>query len=183
MEEKPSKRSHADLIVAGCALVVSAISAIGVVYQGRILSDQLSATVWPYLSFIESSNDTFLQFSIQNVGAGPALIKSATLYVDGKPQSSLHTALGLLGYASKGHDTLEYTSFGPGDVVRAGDSVRVLRVGSKGLIPLGIAMQKRARAEVCYCSMLGQCWLAKTDVDARSDVKSCDAAPKEGLTP
>ena len=93
MNAGTAKALRVDLIIALCALVVSCLAAGAAVYQGHVIASQLSVTVWPYVTFRESSSNTYVEIDVQNVGSGPAIIGSAALYVDGKPQSSLTGSL------------------------------------------------------------------------------------------
>ena len=165
-----------DLIIALCALLVSTLTAAAVIYQGKILSSQLSVTVWPYISYRSTSSDTTIELDVQNVGAGPALIRSAILLIDGKPQPSLAAALRELGFHEAHHDTVSLSSMGPGDVLRAGDSISIARVISPQLAKQAATLAKRVRLQVCYCSILGDCWLAQSDVESPVAVQSCDGS-------
>jgi len=44
------KAFRLDFFIAIAALLVSAISAIALIYQTRVIGDQYAATIWPYLS-------------------------------------------------------------------------------------------------------------------------------------
>jgi len=172
-----------DLIIALCALLVSTLTAAAVIYQGKILSSQLSVAVWPYISFQSTSSNTTLELDVQNVGAGPALIRSAILLIDGKPQPSLAAGLRELGYRAGHNDNVTLSSMGPGDVLRAAESVRIARVRSLQFAQEAAALQKRVRLHVCYCSILGDCWLAQSDVESPVAIKSCDASTAGRIGP
>jgi hypothetical protein len=174
MSKETSKASRVDLFIALCALFVSCLAAGAAVYQGRLISSQLSVTVWPYLTIRESSSNTYVEVDVQNVGSGPAIIGAATLYIDGKPQASLSTSLHELGFEPKNGSTVTLTNLGPGEVIRAGDSVPLIRVESKQFAALAGAAERRTRIEVCYCSMLQQCWRKATGDDYPVGVKACD---------
>gem|GEM_PF-3745766 len=74
-----------DTVVAACALLMSSVTAGAMVYQTRVLQDQFSATVWPYLSVNMFYGTHNLELHLTNQGVGPALVRSAQLVVDGKP--------------------------------------------------------------------------------------------------
>ena len=179
MSKETSKASRVDLYIALCALVVSCLAAGAAIYQGRVISSQLSVTVWPYMTFRESSSNTYVEVDVQNVGSGPAIIGTATLYVDGKPQPSLSAALRELGFKPKNNATVTLTNLGPGEVIRSGDSVPLVHVDSKQFAALAADAERRVRIEVCYCSMLQQCWHKATGDDYPTEVKACD---KTGTT-
>lgn len=179
MNAGTSKALRVDLIIALCALVVSCLAAGAAVYQGHAIASQLSVTVWPYVTFRESSSNTYVEIDVQNVGSGPAIIGSAALYVDGKPQSSLTGSLRALGFTPKNGSTVTLTNLGAGSVIRSGDSVTLLRVESKQFAARAAEARKRTRLEVCYCSMLKQCWRKATGEDYPTEVRACD---RSGVT-
>ena len=179
MSNVESKAARVDLYIALCALVVSCLAAGAAVYQGHVISSQLSVTVWPYVTFRESSSNTYVEVDVQNVGAGPAIVGAATLSVDGKPQASLSTALRTLGFQTKSGATVTLTNLGPGAVIRPGDSVRLVRVDSKQFAAIAAQAERRVRIDVCYCSMLQQCWRKATGDDYPVGVKACD---RSGMT-
>jgi hypothetical protein len=167
-----------DLIIALCALLVSTLTAAAVIYQGKILSSQLSVSIWPYVAFQTTASQTVVELQVQNVGAGPALVRSASLLVDGAPQPSLAAGLRKLGYRYAHGDEVTLSSIGPGEVLRAAESISVARVQSTRFAKLAATLQQRVRVHICYCSILGDCWLAQSDVESPIAVKSCDAFPR-----
>ena len=179
MSKETSKALRVDLLIALCALFVSCLAAGAAVYQGHLIASQLSVTVWPYVTVRESSSNTYVEVDVQNVGLGPAIIQTAALYVDGKPQPSLSTSLRELGFAAKHGATVTFTNLGPGSVIQPGGSVSLLRVDSKQFAALAGAAQRRTRIEICYCSMLQQCWRKTTGDDYPKSVGTCD---RSGVT-
>jgi hypothetical protein len=113
------------LLIALCALVVSTLTAAAVIYQGRLLSSQLSVSVWPYVAFQTTVSETTIELDIQNVGAGPALVRGAVLLIDGKVQPSLTAGLHELGYHYVRGDDVTLSSIGPGEVLRAAETVAI----------------------------------------------------------
>lgn len=178
MGKETTRALRVDLLIAVCALLASSLAAAAAVYQGFVIARQLSATVWPYIDFRESSSDTVVELAVQNVGAGPAVIGGATLLVDGKPQPSLAAALAALGLVRHTGATVALTNIGPGSVIRAGDSVLLVHVQSPAFAADAAAMERRVQLRVCYCSMLQQCWLKTSGDEYPTDVKSC---PREAV--
>jgi hypothetical protein len=143
----------------------------------------LSVTVWPYISYKSTVSDTGVQLDVENVGLGPAIVRGAALFIDGKGQPSLSAALRQLGYENKHGNTVALSSLGGGSVIRAGEAVTLARVRSALFASQAAAMQQRVRIETCYCSILNQCWLAKSGADAPTDVANCDSMSKASLIP
>jgi hypothetical protein len=152
-----------------------------VIYQGRLLSSQLSVSVWPYVAFQTTVGETTIQLDVQNVGAGPALVRSAILLIDGKAQPSLADGLRELGYHHAHGDDVTLSSIGPGEVLRAAESVTIARITSRRFAQQAAILQKRVRLHVCYCSILGDCWLAQSEVESPVTVKSCDDSARGAI--
>jgi hypothetical protein len=101
-DSEPSTTSKVslDLVIAVFALLISTTTAIASIYQSRVISSQLSASVWPYLSFTVSLGRSSARLLVTNVGEGPAIVKGARFAIDGSPQKSVAKALAkLLGIA------------------------------------------------------------------------------------
>src|SRR5579884_1412004 len=116
-----------DTIVAACALLMSAITAGAMVYQTRVLQDEFSATVWPYLAVSDYYGKDSFAIRLVNEGVGPALIRSAQIFVDGKPVSGwddrfFTTLLGQKIRTLHG-STLSDRSIDASTAVRAGEDV------------------------------------------------------------
>jgi hypothetical protein len=170
-----------DLLIALCALFISMLTAAAVIYQGKILSSQLSVTVWPYVSFQTTGSQSVIDLQVQNVGAGPALVRSAVLLVDGNAQPSLAAGLRELGYHYKHGDDVTLSSIGPGEVLRAAESVSIARIRSSQFAKRAASLETRVRIHICYCSILGDCWLAQSEVESPITVKSCDEFPRGAI--
>jgi hypothetical protein len=183
MAQSQPKGVRTDLMIALFALLISTLTASAAIYQGRVISNQLSVTVWPYLSYKTTASNTGIQLDVENVGVGPAIVRSATLFIDGKPQPSLTSALRQLGYVSKHGSSAGLSSLGAGEVIRAGEAVTLARVQSAAFAARAAELQTRVRLETCYCSLLDQCWLAKSGADSPVGVRNCDAYANASISP
>lgn len=157
-----------DLWIALAALVVSGLTASAALYQSKVFSDQLSATVWPYLSFNTTAGPSTFALTLENDGAGPAIIDSAQVFVDGKTLPSMSGALLQLTAKRPRHGSFEYatSSIGPGQVIRAGATALVVKLKTRDLSSLAAAYH-RLTMNVYYCSLLNRCWLVKLHTSAR----------------
>ncbi len=174
-----------DLLIAVFALVLSGVASIASVYQAHVISEQFSATVWPYLTFSVTSSESTFSLSVANDGLGPALIRSAWITLDGKPQSSWRSAvLAMLTPlpATRGKTaTGTYRSISPGEVIRAGVTDEPISLhGFPGLAAAlqGAAVRRGASISICYCSLLGRCWMKvwkPLQDDEPYDVRACPA--------
>jgi hypothetical protein len=138
-------------IIAACvgllALFVSG-------YTAYIQHQQVRAQVWPYL---EAGNDDGNQaVYVYNKGVGPAIVKSAQIFVDGKPQTSWVKVLDALGLPSR--DYVQST-LNPA-VISAGEQVRAIGLRDKDRWQSfrGAAVDHMTM-NICFCSTLDECWM------------------------
>ncbi len=173
-----------DLLIAVCALLVSSLATLASWWQTRVIQQQLSAQVWPYLSVGESIDNDVFTLDVTNDGLGPAVIRNLSATVDGKPVGSftamMHAILGphLLARAPHGQAMgLHANSIAPGDVIRAGSSINTLTLKSKRFAPLLLAAYPRVEITMCYCAILpGTCWFKDTNTNA--DPKPVPSCPE-----
>jgi hypothetical protein len=143
-------------IVSGSAALI-AIAALGTaVYQAKLSRDQAKASVWPYLIQGNSGNNGYARI-IQNVGIGPAVIRSFEVTVDSQPVANWAAAAKAMGITLswKGHRT---TTFGSGLVLPTGALVDLLELPDSGDVRLIRAQIERLHTRVCYCSLYKDCW-------------------------
>jgi hypothetical protein len=155
-----------DVTVAACALLISAIASAASVYQTHVIAQQFSATVWPYISFTVTRDATHLSVTMRNDGLGPALIRSAEFTESGKRVPSLDAIVDPMVAAitdkhEKGTMSESISSIGPGDVVPANQQVSLLAVSGAPIVDELIARRSQIGLSVCYCSLLGRCWMKK----------------------
>lgn len=172
------RRLRFDLFIAVCALLISSIAAGASAYQTYVIRQQFSATVWPYLSATTTlgGDGQYIEIDLRNDGVGPALIRSAVITRDGRavmvPSGSTDNTLAValapeLSSARRDearlrtHEVikLETTSINPGSVLPAGTHWQLLRAESPSLTRRLVVDAKRIDLTVCYCSLLGQCWM------------------------
>lgn len=167
-------RGTIDLIIAGAALFVSAVS-LWVGVRTENANEQLvSASTWPYLQLIisnaESTSKLDLQFQVQNTGVGPAKIESFEVFYKGRPYSSaielLKACCGYKVVLATSADAKNHTPVltGPvqGIVLRPGDTQTFIEYP---LGPDNLDVWKRLDKNreqmsyrICYCSVLNQCY-------------------------
>ncbi len=160
-----------DLWIALAALIVSGLTASAALYQSKVFSDQLSATVWPYLSFVDVAGPSSMDLSVENDGAGPAIIAGAQVTVAGKNERSVIGAVTDLNVHRKtaSHFSVSAGSIGPGQVIRPGASATIVKLGR---LPPDIVAQLRTTypkvaISVYYCSLLNRCWVVRLHATER----------------
>jgi hypothetical protein len=151
-----------DTIVASCALLMSSITAGAMVYQTRVLQDQFSATVWPYLNVDSTYEPTSFAVRVINQGVGPALIRSAQVSVDGKPVSGWDNEFfkTLFGTASRKKQSIgaSETSMDSSTAIRAGDEFSLLKIRVSNPSMLQAAAKHHIALDFCYGSINGKYW-------------------------
>jgi hypothetical protein len=128
------------------------------VLQTRVFANQLSATVWPYLSFNLYQSDKGVRYTLGNQGLGPAIVHSATLTLDGKSSDSFKAATGILLHGNFKGSTISSTSLESGDVLRPGASLEIVAYTGPLARTLTLTAIRRMTVTICYCSLLEQCW-------------------------
>jgi len=195
------RRLRFDLLIAVFALLLSAVASIASVYQAHVISQQFSATVWPYLTIRISDSPTTMQTSVINDGLGPAIVRSTSLVWDRtksfeswrdmavtlvklSPRPKRLTGLRISGTTS---------SLDPGDVIRAGDTLSLFALHGWNGFPATLersAIGHSLTVSICYCSLLGRCWtktwkaqlprsIAREDIEPY-EVRSCP--PPHGIS-
>ncbi|MBV8203894.1 MAG: hypothetical protein JO195_02585 [Candidatus Eremiobacteraeota bacterium] len=167
-----------DFFIAIAALLVSALTAGALVYQTRIVADQYAATIWPYLDVSSSYSRSGEMFEVVNDGLGPAIVRSAQLWVDGTTVTSWDSYLSALDSEREIHTMLarnraaylsgspvsvhiSTSSIGPSTIIRGGDRYPIFKIsfGATAPAPVLQALLKHSVAiDLCYCSLNGSCW-------------------------
>jgi hypothetical protein len=187
-----------ELVIAICALLISTLATAASWWQTqatwqqtRIIDEQLSAQVWPYLGFSEGivKSDTD-EFTIENDGLGPAVVRSVSVLVDGRERSSfvdmLHAVLGPNIIRRKAHGEsigLTENAESPGFVLRPGDSQKMLTFRSKTFAKQLILAYRRIDIRACYCAIVpGRCWQMETNGNSDPQpVSACGEDPRDLL--
>jgi hypothetical protein len=153
------KRFRFDLFIALCALLVSSIAAAASAYQTYVINQQYQASIWPYLRFSFSSGDTQLQLALKNYGLGPALVRTFEITQNGKPVTSLEPYVVSLE-STKEHASVAFEDMGQGSVLPAAEIAPLLTVSNGAhVVKALLARQSAIDITVCYCSLLGRCWI------------------------
>ncbi len=176
------KAIRLDLVIAICALLVSALATSASWWQTHVVAQQLQAQVWPYLTITGTLSNSEVSYAISNDGLGPAVIRSVVLTVDGKPQrtmlDAMHALIGRMGRQAHG---LDMATPGVGTVIRVGGSVTMFHLASTVLAPKLARQTGRVGLRVCYCSIVGGCWLKESQQSDPQIVASCPSAGAEQL--
>lgn len=171
-----------DLVIAVCALLVSTLATAASLWQSHVVAEQLSSQVWPYLSISTTYDGAlYIQMDVTNDGLGPAIIRSAVLSVDGKPYAQpIRALLHLVPARKTGFLKATLSSLASGSVIRVGNSVRLFRVETPWAVTAITRNAKRFDLKVCYCSLLGNCWI--TSAQQAGDPSAVPSCPDVGAS-
>ena len=169
------------------AAAIAALIALFVAWdQGRVMRQEIRASVWPALQvdgFSTQRDDAIVQgLNIQNAGVGPARIDSIAIFYRG----ALVADLEALSELFPGHTGRSATSV-TGRIIGAGDTVEVFafqapRSEGDDAVEMMYDLASNYTVDVCYCSVLDECWMAHTSGSANPKPESVDACPLEGVS-
>jgi hypothetical protein len=190
---REAKGFRIDLAIAICALLVSTLATGATWWQSRVVQQQLSAQVWPYVSIDTTTASDSVRLALVNYGLGPALVRDAVLTVDGRPQHDMPAGVvrllgdlpSLRARTPRGKSTFRLSSIGRGSVIRPGEDRTVLEVsGNAAVAQRFIGAQRRFNLRICYCSILEQCWRIEfTEANGAPNPAVCDAHDPNALQP
>lgn len=178
---------HIDLLVAGCALLVSVVS-LFIAWQANHTQERmLAASVWPYLSWgtnnIDQNGQDEISFNLYNLGVGPAKIESLQVLYKGQPMADaralvaaccqqqtagmrdskdwdLRTA-GINPIVLPGHDSMKFFS--------------LPRKDANAALWQALDHERHNIAiSACYCSVLDECWMEETGQVQARKVRRCE---------
>jgi hypothetical protein len=175
-----------DFVIAACAVVISLASLWVALRADQTQEQLLKSTVWPYIEY-DTSNATEsgtnrLAYEIRNAGVGPAIVRSFAVAYKGHYYSTLRELMAACCNIHPGkrkHGI--FTSTVHDRVIMAHEEVIFIQVLPPLSDPHTYAAVSAARSgvsiQICYCSVLGECWLFDTAVDPQPvPVRKCSPA-------
>ena len=151
-----------DLVIAICALFVSSLATTASWWQSRVVAQQLSSQVWPYLSVQTSHDSSSVALTIANEGLGPARVRSVVLSLDGTPRKKLSDVIDIIAPARRHNLRGQFTDIESGSVIRVGGSITLFRIRDRPIISALLRNYKRIDLAVCYCPIIpGDCWFVR----------------------
>jgi hypothetical protein len=168
-------REELPVILSGLA---GALALTVSTYNVWLQRAQVQAQVWPHLQWSYTNTSEGYSWNLENVGVGPAMIRSVRVTVDGNPVAGVLEAVKLLApeLAARKDVDIQYSTF-DGSVIPAGTRLHPLLISKLPENDAIVAAQaQRLRVELCYCSTLGDCWWRKPGV-GEAPVKTCPTYP------
>ena len=147
--------------------------------QGRLMREEIRASVWPALQlhgFVNSSDENLaVGLRIQNAGVGPALVEQVRVYHRGE----LIRDVQHLGeyFPSTAERSFEKLS---GRIIAAGAEVKPFEfryqvAADQDAVVVLNGLVSDWSGDVCYCSSLKQCWVRSLSTEPPREVAACDA--------
>jgi hypothetical protein len=123
-------------------------------YTAYIQREQVRAQVWPWL--FAGNDDNSQSIVVANKGVGPAIVRSAQMLVDGKPQRDWKRVLQALNLPP--HEFAQAT-LNP-NVLSPGEEVQIVKFLDKGDYQnFKAAATNHLTTDICFCSTLHECWM------------------------
>ncbi len=151
---KPPRERNWDALAALIAAAIGVLALLVSGYTAYIQRQQVRAQVWPWL--VAGNNDLDQSLVIYNKGVGPAIVRSAQMFVDGRPQTDWHHVLIALGLPEHG---FEQSTINP-NVLTPGEQLKAIKFPeAERWLAFRAAASKRLTINVCFCSTLDECWM------------------------
>jgi hypothetical protein len=162
-----------------CALLISAVACAASLYQLRMAMSSISAQTWPYVTIGWRHTNDETGIVVDNDGLGPAIIRDVVLTVDGQDQHDAISALRQI--ISIADASIELDALTRGVVIRAGKSLNLFVVRGASWANQLRSAQNRVNLEICYCSILGQCWSNSLASVVPREVSVCAESNRNSL--
>ena len=152
-DSAPVRRRNWDVSAIIAALIgLLALCVSG--YTAYIQRQQVRAQVWPWL--VAGNDDNALTVDVYNKGVGPAIVRSAQIFVDGKPQSDWMQVFESLGSVPHQYSQASVNQ----NVLTPGETVHAVKFSDREEYQrFRAAALNRMTMKVCFCSTLGECWM------------------------
>jgi hypothetical protein len=175
---RPAERRW-DAVAAIVAALIGFLALIVSGYTAFVQRQQVRAQVWPYL--ILTNYDTDRSLNVFNKGVGPAILRTARVRVDGKPQLDWEHVLDALGVPKP---RKHYISTIHGNVLSANERAAIIRFEDEAAYrAFRDTAIERMKTDLCYCSTLGDCWAYSDTIFGNAPkvqpVAACTALPRD----
>ena len=171
-----------DLLLAGCAILISVISLFLGIHHGHTMEKLVQANTWPYLDYGTSNatpaGGTDITLQWHNAGVGPARVETFEVFYKDKAVASPRALLDACCQPAEGAGKPRFITSSLGDMVLpARETTQFLRMRPGDSSPEVMRAFDQARASiasrVCYCSVFDECWLRDSRQRKPEAVKTC----------
>ena len=185
--ERPGRKpwhQHFETVGSISAIVVG-VAALYVSWdQGRVMREEVRASVWPAVQsegYVDRrSGSTVIGLRLQNAGVGPAKIERITVRNGSELVEDIDD---LVERLPPGADlAVQYST---GRILAAGDTLLPFELrypeqselAGVDAVELMRSLSEDWAIEVCYCSVLDQCWVGGDREVGQREVERCDDVP------
>jgi hypothetical protein len=164
--------------IALAALIVSLSAVVVGIYEAALQRAHDRAEVWPHLEVLTFTTPQGASVYLENTGLGPAIVNSAVVTVDGKPQRNWPEAMAGL-FRGNGPQRARTLSVRTVDdhALRAGDKVQMIGLAPEDLPPNFWDWIGRVRISVCYESAFHDHWRVSARLGVTSSWESVRDCP------
>ncbi|WP_417476470.1 hypothetical protein [Maricaulis sp.] len=189
-----------EIVIAVSVVIISIASLFVAVYQSRVMDRTLAASVMPIMDYTTGNysavhQDSRIELEVRNSGLGPAQVHYLVMYYEGERVVAPNRFMALccapedLGPEARlDHisqlflaDRINLTTDIVGGRVFAPQQRVVFASMLRPETPEGLAVWEalnRAREhlelEMCYCSVLEDCWIARFPQQSRVATDQCE---------
>jgi hypothetical protein len=164
---------YVDLVIAVSAVIISVASLWVALRADRTQEALLQSNVWPYIEYDTSdatpAGTNRLAYEVTNAGVGPAIVRNFSVAYNEHYFSTLDELLRVCcSYDRKvRHGILDSTV--RDRVIMPHETVQFILVLPKMIDTRTYHLISLARqyvsVRICYCSVLGECWLLDSSAD------------------
>ena len=197
-KKKRFDKDSINLMVAVCAVLISAASFYATYVQSTAAERQVKAETWPYLqinsgNYNDDKEELELYWRLQNAGVGPAHVKTFQMYYEGKAVRTINSVIGLCCLAEdetpfdeQGRVKEKFSKILTGNpmpaIIPAGEEKLIFAVprtdSNQDLWNMLDIERFKLTATGCYCSLLDECF--ETDFENEPvEVDFCKLPPRE----
>jgi len=187
----PRRRFNIELFSAGIAIVLSVLSIV-VAYRSELTQrEMLAASIWPHMEFghgnLGEDGTPRIGFRIHNTGTGPARVRQFQMFEGEREIRSARELLACcLEPAEIRLDELNVRSSRIDQpVLPANDGFFYFVLDSAQTDPaLWDTLDSRRFkmwAQICYCSVLDDCWLLDSRTPPATSVDACPGGEPKGF--
>ncbi|MCE5232488.1 MAG: hypothetical protein ABFC67_13460 [Mizugakiibacter sp.] len=148
-------RRNWDALAAVVAALIGFLALVVSGYTAYIQRQQVRAQVWPFL--VVGNDDLAQSVLVYNKGVGPAIVRTAQIWIDGKPRPDWQHVLDALGVAEPRR--FIQSTLNP-NVLTPGSELQMIRFPDKEVWQhFRTQALHRMSMAVCFCSTLDECWM------------------------
>lgn len=183
MSEPQRKPWHQHFETVGSiSAIVVGVAALYVSWdQGRVMRQEVRASVWPAVQvegYVDRRDEMMaIGMKLQNSGVGPARIERITIRNEGEVVEDLDALVDRMpAGAERAVASATGRIMAAGEMLvpfelRYSDSSPLAEVDAVDLVQ---SLSQDWTLEVCYCSVLDQCWIGGDREIGQREVERCD---------